>query len=311
MRATGTGGGRQRITEQLLAWLALSDEAPSSWRAPLAVGGGLVVVLVLGVLDRLTGSDFAFALFYVFPVIVGTLAAGRTPGMLLSLAGAASWYWANASAAADYSHPAILYWNTLSRLAFFIIIALLLAELRNLLAFERRLSRTDFLTGATNGRAFYEIAEREMERTGRYGHPFTLVYFDLDNFKLVNDRYGHQIGDLLLQEVVRMVTLQLRATDVVARLGGDEFALLLPETGRAGAELVVNRLRESLAETMEARGWPVTLSIGVLTCPLGPPSVDALIQEADALMYRVKQMGKDAVDYAEFRGPTTVVGAGG
>ena len=119
-----------------------------------------------------------------------------------------------------------LLWNLLIRLGFLYAFTYLLLTLKKGLEREAALSRTDPLTGAANVRAFYEIAQRELERTGRYSGATTVVYLDLDNFKAVNDRFGHQVGNDLLQLVVRTLQRNVRVTDTVTRMGGDEFRYL-------------------------------------------------------------------------------------
>ena len=133
-------------------------------------------------------------------------------------------------------------------------------------------------------------------------HPFTLAYIDLDNFKTVNDQLGHATGDQVLRTVVSSVKKNIRRTDIVARLGGDEFALLLPETNQESARVVLSKIQDGLLEEMRKNNWPVTFSIGVLTCRVAPPSTDALVSMADELMYSVKHDGKNGVKYATYAG---------
>src|SRR5581483_8933274 len=102
------------------------------------------------------------------------------------------------------------YWNAVILFGFFLVTAVILSRLKA---------------------AYREVADREKNRVRRYKHPLTLAYMDIDNFKVINDRFGHQIGDVLLVWVAKMINRNLRATDFVARVGGDEFAILLPETG--------------------------------------------------------------------------------
>lgn len=111
----------------------------------------------------------------------------------------------------------------------------------------------------------------------------------------MNDRYGHETGDEALRVTAATARAHLRGTDMLARLGGDEFAVLLPETGPEQAAAVVQRLRHDTLEAMRERRWPVTLSIGLVTFASPPESVEELIKEADALMYEVKNGGKDDV----------------
>ena len=146
------------------------------------------------------------------------------------------------------------------------IVAILVARQRFLLERERIASRTDFLTGALNRRALYELSSAEIQRAKRHTRPFTLTYFDVDDFKAINDGFGHPVGDEVLRHIVEIARQHLRETDSIARLGGDEFAFLLPETDSAAAQAVVDKIRHLIQEDMDAQSWPVTLSIGVLTC---------------------------------------------
>lgn len=122
----------------------------------------------------------------------------------------------------------------------------------------KKLTRQDDLTGALNRRGFFEVLDDESKRSQRYLHPLTVVYVDLDDFKLVNDLKGHKTGNLVLQEVARTMQSILREVDFVARLGGDEFALLLPETGAENVRAVLEKLRTALMNKMNARDWRVT-----------------------------------------------------
>jgi diguanylate cyclase (GGDEF)-like protein len=164
------------------------------------------------------------------------------------------------------------------------------------------LSRVDGLTGAVNARFFYTLTEGEIVRLERYGRPLTVAYMDLDNFKTVNDTKGHLAGDAVLRAVADRARAQLRKTDVVARLGGDEFAFLYPETDEQAARALVAKLKDRLSEEMRRGGWPVTFSLGVLTCYAAPRSSEDLVRMVDNLMYAAKLDGKNSVNHATFRG---------
>jgi diguanylate cyclase (GGDEF)-like protein len=142
----------------------------------------------------------------------------------------------------------------------------------------------------------------EIDRLERYQHPFTLAYIDLDNFKALNDQSGHLTGDKALRATVSFIRSHMRRTDVIARLGGDEFALLLPETNEELARIAVSKIQNGLLEEMQRNNWPITLSIGVLTCRVPPPSTDVLIKMADELMYSVKRQRKNGINYSTFAG---------
>lgn len=273
-------------------WLVDFIEKPSQ---PFIQICGITLILLLGVVDYLTGFELSFAVFYLTPVALVAWCASKRVAIIISIASAATWQAANGLAGEHFSHPLIPLWNAVTLLGSFLVVALLLTKLKDSFARETALARTDFLTGAANARAFYELAQAEISRARRYGHQFSVAYVDADNFKAVNDRLGHHVGSRLLVRFVEVVKQSLRATDVVARIGGDEFAILLPETGAAQARAVVQKLRERLADEMRGGGWPVTFSVGLLTCAEPPHTVDELIKVADGLMYEVKEGGKDSV----------------
>jgi GGDEF domain-containing protein len=204
---------------------------------------GFAIIGAIGLFDFLTGYEFAFSLFYVIPISLVTWFAGRRLGIIASLTSAMVWLGADAATGHPYSHPLIPVWNSLIRLSFFVIITILLSTARDAMSREKELARTDSLTGAVNSRLFYELAQMEINRSKRYEHSFTIAYIDLDNFKTINDQFGHLTGDQVLRTVVCYTKAQLRRTDVLARLGGDEFALLLPETSQESARIAISRLQ--------------------------------------------------------------------
>jgi diguanylate cyclase (GGDEF)-like protein len=261
-----------------------------------------LLVGMIGIVDYLTGYELAFSLFYLVPISLGVWFFGRDYSLLISIFSATIWYLADIANGHLYSNPLIYLWNTAIRLGFFIIVAFLLAALRQALERERVLSRTDHLTGAGNSRSFLEIAQSEIHRFERYQHPFTVVYIDLDDFKKVNDRFGHSIGDEVLRVFVAEIRKQLRKTDIVSRLGGDEFALLLPETEQEAGRVVVEKIRAGLQDITKRKNWPVTISMGVVIYKATPRTADDLIRMADELMYSVKVHGKNGVGYSVFEG---------
>jgi diguanylate cyclase (GGDEF)-like protein/PAS domain S-box-containing protein len=168
-------------------------------------------------------------------------------------------------------------------------------KLRAALENEKNLSRIDFVTQIPNRRAFSEILQLEIKRSRRYRRPMTLAYVDLDNFKQVNDRFGHETGDDLLRLTAQTLRANIRATDTIARLGGDEFALLLPETDHQPACAVIAKLRGILLQTIEARHSAVTISVGLVTFAAPSDSIEEVIKIADDLMYSAKNQGKNCV----------------
>jgi diguanylate cyclase (GGDEF)-like protein len=269
---------------------------------PLQLFLGLVLILAIGVIDFVTGYELAFSLFYVLPIALITWLTDRRFGLAASVISAIVWLVADLASQHVYSNPLIPIWNTLIRLAFFVIITLLLSALRMALQRESELARVDYLTGALNSRYFYDLAQREIDLFQRYQHPFTLAYLDLDNFKAVNDQLGHATGDQVLRKVVSSVKANLRKTDMVARMGGDEFVMLLPETNQKSAEVVLSRLQLHLLEEMHNNDWQITFSTGVLTCTAAPDSPDGLVMLADDLMYAAKHDGKNTFKFMTYSG---------
>ncbi|HQJ16093.1 MAG TPA: GGDEF domain-containing protein [Candidatus Omnitrophota bacterium] len=198
------------------------------------------------------------------------------------------------------ARSAILYFDIAVSLAFLLAALIFIARLKTVLAHERELANTDYLTKAANSRYFSEALGREIDRSRRYGHVLTLAYIDIDDFKQVNDRFGHNAGDGLLAAIAGKIKENIRTVDVLARLGGDEFAILFPETDGQGAKIVIDRIRQNIDRTAHGRDWPITMSIGVITCPKVPVSIDKLVALADEAMYTAKQAGKDTVTYREY-----------
>ncbi len=257
---------------------------------------GLLFVIFQGAVDYLSG-DFSLLIFDLIPIFMVTWFAGKLPGILISLASATSWFIIDVITTPGHSHPLVHYWNLGVKIIFFMTIVYVLLELKKALFHEKELARVDYLTGALNVRAFAEFSQREMDLSRRHKRPFTLAYIDLDNFKMINDRFGHNLGDKLLHLAVETIKGSLRTTDVVARLGGDEFAIFLPETGYESAGVVVNRIKDTLTDVMRQNGWPVTFSIGVATYLDPIDSVDGMIRKADGLMYSAKNCGKNTIKY--------------
>jgi diguanylate cyclase (GGDEF)-like protein/PAS domain S-box-containing protein len=168
-------------------------------------------------------------------------------------------------------------------------------KLQAALESEKNLSRVDFLTGIPNRRMFHQALTLEGKRSRRYGRPITLIYIDVDNFKHLNDHYGHATGDELLKTIGGTLETSVRSTDMAARLGGDEFAVLLPETDEASAGVIVAKLRQNLQGAIGPKGWPVTFSFGVVTFPIALDSMEEMIKRADEFMYEAKRGGKSAV----------------
>jgi diguanylate cyclase (GGDEF)-like protein len=252
---------------------------------------GVLAVVAIGVVDWATGVVVRVYPLYFVPVSFVCWKVGRKAGIAFAVLSAISWEVANALAGMDQAGIAVLTWNTGVQLLAFLVVALLMAELRERLECEKALSRTDPLTGLANGAALRERAELEVERARRWRRPLTLAYLDLDDFKSVNDTRGHAAGDELLRVAAAALSSVLRSTDLAARVGGDEFVLLLPETDEEGARTVLESARDRLGEQMRRGGWPVTASVGSITTD-DPRDAEDLLRVADARMYDAKRAAK-------------------
>jgi diguanylate cyclase (GGDEF)-like protein len=271
------------------------------WNRPLTVVLSALLVLAIGALDYFTGYELSLSPLYLLALAVLAWKGGRWAGLGGALLATVVWALADYGAGRLYSQHFLLYWNCVVRFVTYAVLALLVSSVKDLVGRLETMSLTDHLTGAPNGRMFLDILKTEISRACRYKRPFTLSYLDLDNFKKVNDSLGHATGDSLLRTTVSAIRRSLRTTDVVARLGGDEFALLLPESDLGGAKAVIEKIRAGFLREMRAHGWPVTMSIGCLTCYEAchdDSGADDLMKKADALLYEAKDAGKDTASFS-------------
>lgn len=163
----------------------------------------------------------------------------------------------------------------------------------------KRLSITDALTGLYNTRYFYKTLELEIARTNRYGNPFSLMLFDIDNFKLLNDNYGHQAGDGVLQELAQILKSISRETDTSVRYGGEEFIIVLPNTPEEETIFLADRIRKAVQEhnfiVSATEKVNITLSGGIASYPKNAVDAKSLLNAADTALYAAKAAGKNIV----------------
>lgn len=276
--------------------LTALEDVPKGWLNGMILGA----ILILGIIDYLTGVELSLSFFYLIPVAMAAWALGKYSGLGYSVLSATVWLISNFLSGLIFSNMFFGVWNTLIRFGFYGVVTILLTELHSALEEERLLANTDPLTGALNRRSFNELAEKKMIHAEVNGHPYTVVYIDLDNFKPINDKQGHSIGDLVLKAVVDTIQKQIRVADIFARFGGDEFAILLADIGQDDAKRIVQRLRKVLLEKMDMHVWDVTFSIGALTFLTMPHSVEEMVRLTDELMYEVKVDGKNAIKYSVY-----------
>jgi diguanylate cyclase (GGDEF)-like protein len=178
---------------------------------------------------------------------------------------------------------------------------LLLSRTRTLLEFKAYLdvceeaAFTDHLTGLANRRRFERQLEREVSRTLRLGHPFSLLMVDIDNFKSLNDTFGHNVGDEAIRRMGKVLREGTRGIDLAARFGGEEFAILLVETDLARGMEVAERLRASIENMAIPSSGKITASFGVAECPTSAQTALDILKVADTLLYEAKGNGRNRV----------------
>lgn len=171
-------------------------------------------------------------------------------------------------------------------------------ELKATKAEFERLATTDFLTGTNNNRRFYELGNVEINRARRFRHSMTLIMFDIDHFKRINDTYGHDAGDRVLIAVADICNFNLREQDILGRLGGEEFGVILPYTKIDVGKTIAERLRRAFAETdivLPSETIKVTASFGLTELCKEDTQLKDLLNRADAALYEAKQSGRNQV----------------
>jgi len=261
---------------------------------------GLFLVVVLGIIDKITGAEISFSIFYLIPIIFVTRFSDRWVGLFISGASAIAWLMADLMAGQIYSHWIIPYWNAMMRFGLFLIVVYILSRLKGALEMERMLSRIDPLTGITNGKYFIELVNNEILRSSSSNHPFTIAYMDLDDLKTVNDRFGHNEGDIVLCTVASIIRNNIGVTDTVGRLGGDEFAILFSGMGAERSQGIIPKIHKSLLDAMLENKWGITISMGVGTFKGANFSVEEILRLTESLMYSVKNAGKSGIKYEVF-----------
>jgi diguanylate cyclase (GGDEF)-like protein len=259
-------------------------------------GPAVLGIFVIGSVDYVTGSEIRIFPLYYAPITYVAWHRGRSGALVAAALCALAWLGSNSLAGMQFSRPGIWFVNTLVQGLSFAIVGLLIATLRVGLIRERRLSRTDSLTMLSNSRGFYEDAGRILERCRLTGHPITMAYMDLDNFKAVNDTLGHEVGDDVIRRAGEHLRQATRPGDLSARLGGDEFALLLHGIGPGEIAAILERLRSSFQNSITTSTAPVTVSVGGVTFTTAPDSVEQMVQRADSKMYQAKATGRNRVE---------------
>jgi diguanylate cyclase (GGDEF)-like protein len=274
--------------------------ATRPWRSTYSVWWTITSTVAVGLVAMLDHGITSPILLLIFlPLVYGTLmftarsAAGCGLAALLTLSAVAA---VDGGLGVDEGRAFMLF----GAVAGAAVLSVTAAVNRNhierheasLLAKLAELASIDELTGCTVRRVLRQRTEVEIERAVRSGSPLSLLMIDVDQFKAVNDNFGHVVGDKVLTSIGKILLANVRTFDVASRLGGDEFALLLPETDVKAAVAVAERIFRDLAGECEV---PITLSIGVSTLDRTVPTAEHLFDEADMALYQVKRAGRDAI----------------
>jgi diguanylate cyclase (GGDEF)-like protein len=267
---------------------------------PLLLAIGLVIIAAFCVLQVNEGARVSIAEFFLVPVAaVGWFAGSRTYAAAVAVIAAAA-----AAGVTLYAAPSTALGHVLAaaavRLLLYLVVLVALGAMRRLQDEHEQAALTDPVTRAANARGFRAHAATELDRSRRYGRPLSVLYLDIDDFKSVNDRFGHEAGDGVLRDVSHALSCTVRAVDTVARLGGDEFAVLMPETPASAAGVAAERSRSELARLTTPDGEAVRCSMGLATFTEPPESVTELVRAADRLMYEAKANGKERIERAGF-----------
>lgn len=255
----------------------------------------ILITILIGIMRYFAGPEYALSLFYLFPIVIASWYVNKCSGIIISFFIALSWLYTDLQMADSFSNIFIPYINEIFRLSVLLFLANLIANFKNIIVKHKTIARTDSLTRIPNRLAFIEYAEIEMNKSQRLNRSMTIIYIDIDNFKVVNDTYGHQAGDELLSKVANTIKNNIRITDIVARLGGDEFAILMWRSSTDASNAVAIKLREKLLQLARLRSYPVTFSIGVATYKIIPDNIEEMIKQGDELMYLAKKSGKDCI----------------
>lgn len=248
----------------------------------------MVTVLLIGYADYVSGPEIGFSLFYLAPVVAAAWYVGRGAAVFVALTAAVCWF------TADYLVRVSLglsLWNGLTRLVIYTAQGWLVGTLRDDRRREALLARTDAVTELPNSRSFYESLEAVTAEEETIG----AMFIDLDNFKRVNDLFGHAAGDAVLKRVAVAMCKAVRDTDIVARIGGDEFAVLLHDVDEKSSAVVAVRIIEGIrAIARDYQGTDFGASIGIAIPLAGRVESANLIRIADEALYQAKQAQKGA-----------------
>lgn len=260
----------------------------------LVLTAGLVLVFFIGYMDHISESSVDVSVLYMIPVALTVWFSDRKYAFTVSFIAVAVWEFEEVFFKLDSEFTALVWANIILRLAYFLLAVIVLSKLKGEYDKEKKLADTDSLTGALNRRSFSVLIQKALAENKKKSMPYSIIYFDIDNFKMLNDSRGHAFGDLVLKNTADIIKKRLSEKGFLSRLGGDEFAVFLMGSGPAEALKTINGIKGDLAAEEHALKG-VTYSFGVLTVQKKIIlNTEELIRLADKLMYSVKKTGKNA-----------------
>lgn len=261
-----------------------------SWRLILIFSE----IMLITYLDyRVGGLYYSFGVLYCLPIIqtahisaIRALRRSDSRGPVVTgVLSAVAWSVAEAAVIWPLFPMGALALNIFTRAVTFTVLGRVMTRLFK----EREYSRKDALTGLANRVEFFERFEIEQLRSERSGEPYSVLFVDIDRFKILNDTRGHHTGDEALKALATVFTENSRKLDTVSRIGGDEFALLFPSTDEKTCQALIQRISQASEKKFRSQDWPITLSIGYVTETGKTKSTDEVLREADENMYSVKK----------------------
>ena len=290
-------------------WTQLDVEETAHWlerRSKLDVLSlALIALAPIVALDIKLGPHISLSALTLAPVFLVGCFGGRAVSYAYAIIASFCAFAESVQTLPVDASTGLVIWSVVSRAITYILMAEISSRFRDLIRQYAAHARTDGLTGLSNHRDLCLQAERLIAAARRDGAPVSAAYIDCDNFKQVNDRFGHAEGDAVLRTVAEVFRTCTRPADIVARVGGDEFVLLMPATDYEGGKLAVSRVQAELSRAMSNMKRDVTFSIGAATFNLPPASVNQLLASIDDCQYRAKKGGKDRFVYHNTDKPNT------
>ncbi|OEY98222.1 diguanylate cyclase [Acinetobacter qingfengensis] len=252
----------------------------------------LLILLLMGIMDYITGIEYSFSIFYLIPVAIASWYDTSKATIVTIITAVIVWLWADYATRHHYSSWVVPVWNSLVRVIFFFIVASLIIKVRKNWLEMKTMAMKDQLTDIDNLCAL-ELEYRVLRKISlRKNISFAIAMIDLDGFKAVNDTYGHQQGDTVLITFAKILKRVNRASDTVGRLGGDEFVVMFLNIDGVAIHKYDERLRLFFDKSELKQKFGVDYSMGVAVFDHLPRTLEDALKSADQLMYQSKNAGK-------------------